>query len=62
MRTTLGRELIRQKLPEKFKDYADQVLDKKKLEELMTRLAEYDPDAYCRTMRNNLEQLTEALA
>lgn len=34
MRTTLGRELIRQKLPEKFKSYADQVLDKKKLTEL----------------------------
>lgn len=37
MRTTLGRERIRQKLPEKIKSYADQVLDKKKLTKLTIR-------------------------
>ena len=63
MRTTLGRELIRQKLPEKFKSYADQVLDKKKLTELMTRLAEDDPDKYVDILQdlNNLGQTVVSL-
>ena len=63
MRTTLGRELIRQKLPEKFKPYADQVLDKKKLTELMTRLAEDDPDRYVDILQdlNNLGQTVVSL-
>lgn len=63
MRTTLGRELIRQKLPEKFKSYADQVLDKKKLTELMTALAEADPDRYVDILQdlNNLGQTVVSL-
>lgn len=63
MRTTLGRELIRQKLPEKFKPYADQVLDKKKLTELMTALAEDDPDRYVDILQdlNNLGQTVVSL-
>ena len=63
MRTTLGRELIRQKLPEKFKSYADQVLDKKKLTELMTKLAQDDPDAYVDILQNlnNLSQTVVSL-
>ena len=63
MRTTLGRELIRQKLPDKFKSYADQVLDKKKLTELTTRLAQDDPDAYVDILQdlNNLGQTVVSL-
>jgi DNA-directed RNA polymerase subunit beta' len=63
MRTTLGRELIRQKLPDKFKSYADQVLDKKKLTELMTKLAQDDPDGYVDILQalNNLGQTVVSL-
>ena len=46
MPTTLGRELIRQKLPDKYKPYADRVLDKKTTTALMTAIAEEDPDGY----------------
>lgn len=44
--TTLGRELVRSKLPEKYKSYADQPLDKKRLTALMTAIAADDPDGY----------------
>ena len=44
--TTLGRELIRKRLPEKYKSYADRVLDKKTTTELMTAIAKEDPDGY----------------
>lgn len=58
MVTTLGRELIREKLPEKFKDYADTVLDKKNTTKLMTELAKDDPDAYVNILQdmNNIAQ------
>jgi len=46
MPTTLGREIVRSKLPDKYKHYADKVLDKKTTTELMTALAKEDPDAY----------------
>ena len=46
MVTTLGRELIRGKLPEKYKAYADNVLDKKAVTKLMTIIAKEDPDGY----------------
>ena len=44
MPTTLGRELVRQKLPDKYKPYADKVLTKKVTTELMTEIAKEDPD------------------
>ena len=63
MRTTLGRELIRSKLPEKFKPYADRVLDKKSVTELMTALAQDDPDHYVDTLYDldNLAQTITSL-
>jgi hypothetical protein len=39
MPTTLGREIIRQKLPDKYKPYADRVWDKKVSDALMTAMA-----------------------
>ena len=46
MITTLGRELVRENLPDKYKEYADTVLDKKAIVNLMTMMAKDDPDAY----------------
>lgn len=51
MPTTLGRELIRQKLPDKYKPYADRVLDKKTTTALMTAIAEEDPDGYINVLQ-----------
>lgn len=58
MLTTLGRELIRAKLPEKFKGYADQTLDKKTLTALMTEIAKDDPEGYIDVLQdlNNIGQ------
>lgn len=58
MLTTLGRELIRAKLPEKFKGYADQTLDKKALTALMTEIAKDDPEGYIDVLQdlNNIGQ------
>lgn len=63
MRTTLGRELIRSKLPEKYKGWADKVLDKKNLTELMTQMALDDPDGYVDVLQdlNNLGQTVVSL-
>jgi hypothetical protein len=44
--TTLGRELVKSKLPDKYKQYADRPLDKGALTKLTTELAKEDPDAY----------------
>jgi len=44
--TTLGRELVRSKLPDKYKHYADRPLDKDAIVKLTTELANDDPDAY----------------
>ena len=46
MITTLGRELVRQKLPEGYKEWADKPLDKKNLSALTTKLALENPDQY----------------
>lgn len=56
--TTLGRELIRQKLPDKYKSYADRVLDKKTTTALMTAIAQEDPDGYIDVLQdlNNIGQ------
>lgn len=58
MRTTLGREIVRQRLPDKYKSYADRVLDKKTTNELMTALAAEDPDGYVDVLQglNNFAQ------
>lgn len=49
--TTLGRELLRQKLPDKYKDYADKLWDKGTVEEILTRMAKEDPDNYVDTLQ-----------
>lgn len=56
--TTLGRELIKRKLPEKYQHYVDGVLNKKNTTALMTALAKDDPDAYVDTLQglNNIAQ------
>lgn len=58
MPTTLGRELVRDKLPDKYKPYADQVLTKKVTTALMTEIAKEDPDGYIDVLQglNNLAQ------
>ena len=58
MLTTLGRELIRAKLPDKFKGYADQTLDKKTLTARMTEIAKDDPEGYIDVLQdlNNIGQ------
>ena len=63
MATTLGRELIRQRLPEKYKGYADKVLDKKTTTELMTAIAKEDPDGYVDVLQslNNFAQAVVSL-
>ena len=63
MTTTLGRELIRSKLPDKFKAYADRVLDKKSVTEMMTAIAQDDPDKYVDVLYDldNLAQTVTSL-
>lgn len=58
MVTTLGRELIRSKLPDKYKQYADRVWDKKTTTALMTTIAKEDPDGYVNILQdlNNIGQ------
>jgi len=56
--TTLGRELVRRKLPEKYRDWADRVLDKKTLTDLSTRMALDDPDGYVKVL-NDLDDIAE---
>lgn len=46
MTTTLGRELLRQKLPDKYKMYADRLWDKNTVETVLTEIAKDDPDGY----------------
>lgn len=46
MVTTLGRELVRNALPDDYKGWADSALDKKRTTDLTTKLALKDPDAY----------------
>ena len=58
MITTLGRERVRQALPDKYKDWADKELGKKEVVELTTMLAKEDPDAYIDILQN-LQQIGE---
>lgn len=46
MITTLGRERVRQILPDGYKDWADKPMTKKNVEALTTELAIKDPDGY----------------
>ena len=46
MATTLGRELLRQRLPERYKKYADTLWDKNTVEKVLTQIATEDPDGY----------------
>lgn len=50
LRTTAGRVLANEALPERYRDY-DRVLDGKGLSALMQRIAEEDPDAYRETAK-----------
>ena len=56
--TTLGREIVRSKLPDAYKGWADKTLDKKQLTELTTRMALDDPDQYVRVLQD-LNQIGE---
>ena len=46
MPTTLGREILRDALPEKYKGYADRVWDKGTVEEALTGIIKDYPDQY----------------
>ena len=46
MITTVGRELVKNELPDKYKKYAEETIDKKRASILLTELAKDDPDAY----------------
>lgn len=52
--TTLGRELVRKKLPDKYKDWADKSLDKKTIIALTTQMAKDDPNKYVQTLQDLL--------
>lgn len=58
--TTLGRELIRRKLPDKFKDWADKPMTKGNIAELTTKLALDDPDKYVDIL-NDLDDIGESV-
>ena len=49
--TTLGRQLVKQALPAKYKSFVDQPLTAKRQKELTTALAKEDPDAYIDTLQ-----------
>lgn len=50
--TTLGRELVKRALPEKFRQRVDRPLGKKEITDLMTEVAADDPDAYVDILQN----------
>lgn len=52
MPTTLGREILRSKLPDQYKKFADKVWDKKTSDAITTQMAEEDPDAYVDILQN----------
>ncbi len=55
MSTTLGRELLREALPESKKAYADMTMDKSTVHKLATEMAQEDPDGYI----DNLQKLND---
>lgn len=46
MPTTLGREILRSRLPDQYKSLADRTWDKKTSDQITTQMAQDDPDAY----------------
>lgn len=52
MPTTLGREILRSKLPDQYKNLADKVWDKKTSDAITTQMAQDDPDAYIDILQN----------
>jgi len=52
MPTTLGREILRSKLPDQYKNLADKTWDKKTSDAITTQMAQDDPDAYIDILQN----------
>lgn len=52
MPTTLGREILRSRLPERYKALADKTWDKKTSDAITTQMAQDDPDAYIDILQN----------
>ena len=57
--TTIGREMIREGLPDDLKHYADQPLDKKTSKRLFTELAAAHPDEYVDTLQKLMDVSTD---
>ena len=60
MITTIGREIIRAKLPDKYKHYCDAPLTKGAVESLCTEMAKDDPDRYIDVLQD-LNSIGEAV-
>ena len=52
MPTTLGREILRSRLPDQYKAFADKTWDKKTSDAIATQIAQEDPDGYIDILQN----------
>lgn len=52
MPTTLGREILRSRLPDQYKSFADKTWDKKTSDAIATQMAQDDPDGYIDILQN----------
>lgn len=52
MPTTLGREILRSRLPDQYKSFADKTWDKKTSDAIATQIAKEDPDGYIDILQN----------
>lgn len=52
MPTTLGREILRSRLPDQYKSFADKTWDKKTSDAIATQIAQEDPDGYIDILQN----------
>lgn len=50
--TTIGRQIVRGVLPQKYKNYADGQLNKGAIQKLTTAMAKQDPDAYINILQD----------
>ena len=50
--TTIGRQIVRGVLPQKYKNYADGELNKGTIQKLTTAMAKQDPDAYINILQD----------
>ena len=50
--TTIGRQIVRGVLPQKYKNYADRELNKGTIQKLTTAMAKQDPDAYINILQD----------